>query len=47
MEDSLLVRLLKAVFRLLWKLFLNSLYLLGRLIEVSVTALNNLLKNYI
>ena len=47
MGDSLLIRFLKAIFRLLWKLFLNALYLLGRLLEVCVTAINNLLKNYI
>jgi len=47
MGDSLGIRLLKALFSLLWRLFLNVLYLFGRIIEVSITALNNLLKNYI
>lgn len=47
MEDSLIIRLLKAVFKLLWKLFLNALYLLGRLVELGFAILNNVLKNYI
>jgi len=47
MEVNLFIRFLKSVFELLWKLFLNLMYLIGKILEVCITALNTLLKNYI
>lgn len=47
MGDSLFARLLKAIFRLLWKLFLNTIYIIGKFIELILIQFNNLIKSYI
>jgi len=47
MGDSLIGRFLKAVFILLWKLFLNALYITGKLLESILIQFNNLIKQYL
>ncbi len=47
MGDSLLVRFLKGIFKLIWKILINALYILGKLAELILIQLNNLLKQYL
>lgn len=46
-SDSLLMRFIRAVFGLFFKLLLYSLYLVSKVTEVILTEFNNLLKRYL
>jgi len=47
MNDNLFIRFIKAMFRLLWKLFLNAVYIIGKLLESILVQLNNLIQQYL
>ncbi len=47
MQDNIVFRLLRALFLLLWKFLLHTLFILLKLVELIIIQLNKLLESYL